>query len=198
MIFITYSVLNLFAQHAIACVLCELLCLELFNVFSNTIIGSVTSFSILFNFQGPVRLRSFNRRLDYFITEAIFCQALFSEAFRFLRTCDLTFQRSHIGSSLSLPPLSRSHSFRRPLALEYNTTSFRFWQVLFSSFSLFFACLAFSPVFYLNFPLLLAWIQQLQQKSRPCQNAANGLPCIDNRNEERYHETIRCLFLLLI
>ena len=49
--------LNLvFAQHAIACVLCELLCLELFNVFSNTKIGSVTSFSILFNFQGPVRL----------------------------------------------------------------------------------------------------------------------------------------------
>ena len=50
------SVKSCFAQSAIACVLCELLCLELFNVFSNTKIGSVTSFSILFNFQGPVRL----------------------------------------------------------------------------------------------------------------------------------------------
>ena len=46
----------MFAQHAIACVLCELLCLELFKVFFQHSIGSVTSFSILFNFQGPVRL----------------------------------------------------------------------------------------------------------------------------------------------
>ena len=48
-----------------------------FTCFSNTKIGSVTSFSILFNFQGPVRLSLSGWRLDYFTTEAIFCQALF-------------------------------------------------------------------------------------------------------------------------
>ena len=75
-------------------------------MFSNTKIGSVTSFSILFNFQGPVRLRSFDRRLDYFITEVIFCQALFSEAFRFCRTSGSIF----IVSRLVLPLCFPSHS----------------------------------------------------------------------------------------
>ena len=52
--------------------------------FSNTKIGSVTSFSILFNFQGPVRLslaEPCGWRLDYFTTEAVFCQALFFRGF---------------------------------------------------------------------------------------------------------------------
>ena len=49
--------------------------------FSNTKIGSVTSFSILFNFQGPVAPQPCGWRLDYFITEVIFCQALFSKFF---------------------------------------------------------------------------------------------------------------------
>ena len=54
--------------------------------FSNTKIGSVTSFSILFNFQGPVRRSLSGWRLDYFTTEAVFCQALFWEAFEVIRT----------------------------------------------------------------------------------------------------------------
>ena len=54
--------------------------------FSNTKIGSVTSFSILFNFQGPVAPQPSGWRLDYFITEVIFCQALFSKFFVFYRT----------------------------------------------------------------------------------------------------------------
>ena len=74
--------------------------------FSNTKIGSVTSFSILFNFQGPVRLSLSGWRLDYFTTDVIFCQALFSEAFRFFRTCGSFFQRIHIGSFALLLPLS--------------------------------------------------------------------------------------------
>lgn len=49
--------------------------------FSNTKIGSVTSFSILFNFQGPVAPQPCGWRLDYSITEVIFCQALFSKFF---------------------------------------------------------------------------------------------------------------------
>ena len=49
--------------------------------FSNTKIGSVTSFSILFNFQGPVAPRSFDRRPVYYTTEVVFCQALFFRSF---------------------------------------------------------------------------------------------------------------------
>ena len=52
--------------------------------FSNTKIGSVTSFSILFNFQGPVRRSLSGWRLDYFTTEAVFCQALFSRLLNIL------------------------------------------------------------------------------------------------------------------
>ena len=54
--------------------------------FSNTKIGSVTSFSILFNFQGPVAPQPSGWQLNYFITEVIFCQALFSEFFVSYRT----------------------------------------------------------------------------------------------------------------
>ena len=54
--------------------------------FSNTKIGSVTSFSILFNFQGPVAPQPSGWRFDYFITEVIFCQALFSKFFVSYRT----------------------------------------------------------------------------------------------------------------
>ena len=52
-----------------------------FTCFSNTKIGPVTSFSILFDFQGPVRLSLSGWRLDYFTTEAVFCQALFFRGF---------------------------------------------------------------------------------------------------------------------
>ena len=52
-----------------------------FKCFSNTKIGSVTSFSILFNFQGPVAPQPTGWRLDYFTTEVIFCQAFFSKRF---------------------------------------------------------------------------------------------------------------------
>ena len=54
--------------------------------FSNTKIGSVTSFSILFNFQGPVAPQPSGWQLNYFITEVIFCQALFSKFFVSYRT----------------------------------------------------------------------------------------------------------------
>ena len=57
-----------------------------FTCFSNTKIGSVTSFSILFNFQGPVAPQPSGWRLNYFITEVIFCQALFSKFFVSYRT----------------------------------------------------------------------------------------------------------------
>ena len=49
--------------------------------FSNTKIGSVTSFSILFNFQGPVAPQPCGWRPVYFTTEVVFCQALFFRSF---------------------------------------------------------------------------------------------------------------------
>ena len=74
--------------------------------FSNTKIGSVTSFSILFNFQGPARLSLSGWRLDYFTTEVIFCQALFFRSFSIFSNLWFVFQRIHIGSFALLPPLS--------------------------------------------------------------------------------------------
>ena len=75
------------------------------------------------------RLRSFDRRLDYFITEVIFCQALFSKAIRtfwtwsalqFLGT-NRNFQAS-IGSFLSLRCwASEVILLSQRLALKYNT-----------------------------------------------------------------------------
>ena len=52
-----------------------------FTCFSNTKIGSVTSFSILFNFQGPVAPQPSGWQLNYFTTEVVFCQALFFRGF---------------------------------------------------------------------------------------------------------------------
>ena len=121
-----------------------------------------SSFSILFNFQGPVRLSLSADDLTILSQKRFFVKHFFSEAFRFLRTCDLTFQRSHIGSSLSLPPPFRSHSFRRPLALKYNTTSRPVWQPLFSSFLSFFRSSAFLTVFCSGFmvPLIYTYISK--------------------------------------
>ena len=63
--------------------------------FSNTKIGSVTSFSILFNFQGPVAPQPSGWQLNYFTTEAVFCQALFFEVFRFLPNLEHLESLSH-------------------------------------------------------------------------------------------------------
>ena len=70
--------------------------------FSNTKIGSVTSFSILFNFQGPVAPQPSGWQLNYFTTEAVFCQALFFEVFRFLPNLEHLESLSH-----SCPTFSR-------------------------------------------------------------------------------------------
>jgi len=55
--------------------------LELFNVFSNTKIGSVTSFSILFNFQGPVRCSLAADDLIILPQKWFFVKLYFFEAF---------------------------------------------------------------------------------------------------------------------
>ena len=128
-----------------------------FTCFSNTKIGSVTSFSILFNFQGPVRLRSFDRRLDYSITEVIFCQALFFQkllnflnldASKFLRT-NWSFSAS-IGSFQGLPAgTSEVILLSQRLALKYNTTHPDDCQHFLSSFFQFLCAEENAPVFLL-------------------------------------------------
>ena len=70
----------MFAQHAIACVLCELL-LELFLVFFQTLKRFLTSFSILFNFQGPVRLSLATDDLFIVPPKWFFVKPYFLEAF---------------------------------------------------------------------------------------------------------------------
>ena len=114
--------------------------------FSNTKIGSVTSFSILFNFQGPVRLSLSGWRLDYFTTDVIFCQALFLrsfwtfpnlEHFKFLGI-SRNFSAS-IGSFQGLPAeLWEVILLSQRLALKYNTTPPAFCQHFFASFLSFF------------------------------------------------------------
>ena len=99
--------------------------------FSNTKIGSVTSFSILFNFQGPVRRSLSGWRLDYFTTEAVFCQALFLRSFSFLTELgasrkSLAFLPDFLASIGSFRFTSSWDSevilLSQRLALKYNTT----------------------------------------------------------------------------
>ena len=120
--------------------------------FSNTKIGSVTSFSILFNFQGPVRLSLSGWQLVHFTTEAVFCQALFFS--RLLNILNLDHSQhlsvswcfwSSIGSFQRLrAETSEVILLSQRLALKYNTTPRQSCQHFLTSFFLFFQIL-FSP-----------------------------------------------------
>ena len=126
--------------------------------FSNTKIGSVTSFSILFNFQGPVRLSLSSWRLDYFTTEVIFCQALFSKFF-VIRISPANLEHSQfLGADRNFRTSIGSFRFTsswdsevillsQRLALKYNTIRRATLQAFFASFLLFFRFWTFSPVF---------------------------------------------------
>ncbi|MGL0834902.1 hypothetical protein ACSTB4_11615, partial [Faecalibacterium duncaniae] len=94
------------AQHAIACVLCELLCLELFNVFFQHENRFRYKFFDIVQFSRSCVPQPCGRRLDYFTTEVIFCQALFFRSFSIFSNLWFVFQRIHIGSFALLLPLS--------------------------------------------------------------------------------------------
>ena len=130
--------------------------------FSNTKIGSVTSFSILFNFQGPVAPQPSGWKLNYFTTEAVFCQALFFRSFSFLT--ELGASRK----SLAFLPdfLASIGSFRftsswvsevillsQRLALKYNTTPRGSCQHFLTSF--------FQILCGTNIPLLFSYYNHL-------------------------------------
>ena len=117
--------------------------------FSNTKIGSVTSFSILFNFQGPATPQLCGWRLDYFITEVIFCQALFSKFF-VIQISLANLERSRfLGAGRNFRTSIGSFRFTsswdsevilssRRLALKYNTIRRARCQHFFASFFRFF------------------------------------------------------------
>ena len=117
--------------------------------FSNTKIGSVTSFSILFNFQGPVAPQPSGWQLDYFITEVIFCQALFSKFFA-IRISSANLERSQfLGADRNFRTSIGSFRFTsswdsevillsQRLALKYNTICRVRCQHFFASFFRFF------------------------------------------------------------
>ena len=119
--------------------------------FSNTKIGSVTSFSILFNFQGPAAPQPCGWRLDYFITEVIFCQALFSKFF-VIRISPANLERSRfLGAGRNFRTSIGSFRFTssrdlevillsRRLALKYNTIRRAGCQHFFCKFFQVFSC----------------------------------------------------------
>ena len=144
----------MFAQHAIACVLCELL-LELFLVFFQTLKRFLTSFSILFNFQGPVRLSLAAEDLFIVPPKWFFVKPYFLEAFELselgvLQTsqCQLVFSAS-IGSFQGLPAeASEVILLPQRLALKYNTTPLPPCQHFLTDFFQFLCRIKNLPVFH--------------------------------------------------
>ena len=150
--------LNRFAQHAIACVLCELLCLELFNVFFQHENRFRYKFFDIVQFSRSCAPQPCGWRLDYFITEVIFCQALFSKFF-VIRISPSNLERSlFLGAGRNFRTSIGSFRFTsswdsevillsQRLALKYNTIRRATLQAFFTSFLLFFRFWTFSPVF---------------------------------------------------
>ena len=87
----------MFAQHAIACVLCELLCLELFNVFFQHENRFRYKFFDIVQFSRSCRRKPFDRRPLYFTTEVVFCQALFCKILKFFVSCRTWTSESSLG-----------------------------------------------------------------------------------------------------
>ena len=123
--------------------------------FSNTKIGSVTSFSILFNFQGPVRLSLAADDLFILPPKRFFVKPYFLEAFELselgvLQTsqCQLVFSAS-IGSFQGLPAeASEVILLPQRLALKYNTTPLPPCQHFLTDFFQFLCRIKDLPVFH--------------------------------------------------
>ena len=123
--------------------------------FSNTNIGSVTSSFDIVQFSRSCAPQPCGWRLDYFTTEAVFCQALFWEAFELFRTWIvqqfLGANRNiwtFIGSFQGLPAgTSEVILLSQRLALTYSTIPQPLLQAFFTFFSPFFALCELSPVF---------------------------------------------------
>ena len=110
--------------------------------FSKHTKGSVTSFSILFNFQGPVAPSAFRLTAYLLYHRSDFCQALIFEVLRFseLVSCNLlSASARNLTSSywffrFTSQQRLRSHSLSPRLVLEYNTTHLPPCQLFFPFF----------------------------------------------------------------
>ena len=128
--------------------------------FSNTKIGSVTSFSILFNFQGPVCASAMRLTTWLFYHRSDFLSSLFSKFF-VIQISPANLERSlFLGAGRNFRTSIGSFGFTssrdsevillsRRLALKYNTIRRAALQAFFTSFLLFFRFWTFSPVFLL-------------------------------------------------
>ena len=114
--------------------------------FSNTKIGSVTSFSILFNFQGPVCASAKRLTACLFYHRSDFLSSSFFEVFRFLSNLD---RSQFLGAGRNFRTSIGSFRFTsswdsevillsQRLALKYNTICRAGCQHFFASFSGFF------------------------------------------------------------
>ena len=92
--------LNRFAQHAIACVLCELLCLELFNVFFQHENRFRYKFFDIVQFSRTCAPQPQRLTTWLFYHRSDFLSSIFSEAFRFYWTCGSFFNVSILVLSL--------------------------------------------------------------------------------------------------
>ena len=150
--------LNLvFAQHAIACVLCELLCLELFTVFfqhENRFRYKFFRYCSIFKVLCAAALAADD--LIILPQKRFFVKHFFEKLLKFcelgvLRTsqCQLVFSAS-IGSFQGLPAeLSEVILLSQRLALKYNTTPRQSCQHFLTSFFQFLCTAENAPVFLL-------------------------------------------------
>ena len=118
--------------------------------FSNTKIGSVTSFSILFNFQGPVRLSLAADDLIILPQKRFFVKLFFSRLLNILNLDASKFLGADRNFSASIGSFQRLRAeasevilLSQRLALKYNTTPRQSCQHFLTSFFQFFCLLYF-------------------------------------------------------
>ena len=116
-----------------------------FTCFSNTKIGSVTSFSILFNFQGPVRRSLAADDLIILPQKRFFVKLFFSRLLNVLNLDASKFLGADRNFSASIGSFQRLRAevsevilLSQRLALTYSTTFKGVWQAFFQSFLRFF------------------------------------------------------------
>ena len=126
--------------------------------FSNTKIGSVTSFSILFNFQGPVSASALRLTTWLFYHRSDFLSSSFFEVFRFLSNLE---RSRFLGAGRNFRTSIGSFRFTsswgsevillsQRLALKYNTICWATLQAFFASFFALFSLLYTSASFLLE------------------------------------------------
>ena len=149
------SVKSLFAQHAIACVLCELLCLELFNVFFQHENRFRYKFFDIVQFSRSCSTSALRLTTWLFYHRSDFLSSSFFEVFRFLSNLE---RSRFLGAGRNFRTSIGSFRFTsswdsevillsRRLALKYDTIRRAGCQHFFASFLLFFRFWTFSPVF---------------------------------------------------